>query len=171
MKKYMSQPFFLIGLIFTPIGFVFLLIGILMGINIDAIVNSPNSYGDVKMLPFIFGGLGAIFFIIGGAFVMSSIRKSRTIEILKEKGHYIYGVVTDIYVNSTVMVNGIHPFIVECEYEDDYTREKKRFRSEDLFFEPPNVIGQQVRIYVDPQDHGIYHVDTEALFGEDRYRY
>ena len=66
----------ILAVVFTPLGGMFVLIGIIMELNIEQLIE--NGTGDVEMLPVIFGIVGAPFLILGVIFAFLAIRKRKT---------------------------------------------------------------------------------------------
>ena len=92
-------------------------------------------------------------------------RKSSKRKKLIDAGHSIYATVDSIDINTSYSVNGRHPFVIYCSYKDEYKDVIYRFKSDNLWTDPSQVIepGSEIRIYVDGTDFSKYHVDTESL--------
>lgn len=163
MKKYLVNPMSLVGMIFAPIGFVFLIVALIVGINMESIVNSANTNGDVRILPFIFGGLGLLFMVIGTVMVVLAIKKVKESENIIENGYYVDAIITGVHQNHAVTINGRHPLYVECQYEDSETGAIHLFTSDNLWNCPKDIVGCEIRVFVDSNDFGNYHVYTEVL--------
>lgn len=153
----------IIGVVFTVIGVLFAGIGGACQLNIEKIANSPSAQGDVRILPVVFGGIGVVFLVIGLIFVGFTVRKRKTKAALLEQGYYIVGRVADIRPDYSVQVNGRNPYFLECHYEDPVTGKMHIFRSGNLFYRPDELLGSDVRIYVDADDYAKYYVDIQAL--------
>ena len=153
------------GSIFGGIGALFTIIGIIMTVNLEALIASPNSSGDVTILPIIFTGLGLLFLIIGVPFILHDIKVSKNKKRIIAEGYFIYAKVVEIRPNYAVRINGIHPYIVECQYNDPYSGAIHVFRSGNIMHFPENLIDTEVRVYVDRNNYGIYHVDLDGATG------
>lgn len=117
------------------------------------------------MFPIIFTGMGGLFLIIGLSFVISRLKRFNRQKKVRENGYYIMATVANFYENTSVSFNGVHPFVLECQYEDLATGILHIFTSQDLFFYPQDVLDKDVRVFVDRANFENYYVDTESLFG------
>lgn len=112
----------------------------------------------------ILGIMGVVFSLIGIIPTVSGIRKAAKKKELREKGRYIYATVERIGINRGYSVNGVHPFVVYCNYQDEYSGVLYKFKSDNLWTDPYPILqeGSSIRIYVDGQDYSNYHVDVES---------
>ncbi len=150
MKK-KFDPLLFVGALFTAIGMVFLPIGIVLGINQD------------RFFLFCFGLIGSVFVFIGILLLSVIVKKNRMKKELTDRGYYVTADITEITYNGSVTVNGRHPYVIQCAYEDPYTNEFHLFRSEDLPYDPsPMLKGDQIRVFVDPEDFDRYYVDIDS---------
>ena len=175
------DTFTMVGIIFAPIGALFLVIGILISSSLyykggNVTINGVYTYcppGEfniaIGMFLGIFGGLGLIFFILGMILLINGLKRSKAIKQLLEEGKQITATITDIERNQSVRVNGRHPYIVYCEYEDAYSGKIHVFRSDNVMDNPGDVIGQSIPVMVDRDNWDLYYVDTNSLTS--RYEY
>lgn len=141
-----------------------------VGDTISIQVNKENpSQVRVKGFWLMFGGVFAlvavIFVIISGVmFVIAGRQKARK-ERLLTGGHYITAEIYNITRNPLIRINGRHPFIIECRYEDRYTDKQYLFSSESLFADPSLFyeIGEQINVYVGDDTYKEYYVDTGKM--------
>lgn len=71
--------------------------------------------------------------------------------------------ITEITVNHTVKVNGRHPYIIKCIYQD-MAGNIHIFKSRDLYFDPGTLLREQkVKVYVDGKDFKYYYVDIDEI--------
>lgn len=63
--------------------------------------------------------------------------------------------------NGSVAVNGVNPFFLECHYQNPATGQTHVFRSENLPYYPAELIGKEVKIYVDRENFSHYYVDVQ----------
>ncbi len=108
--------------------------------------------------------MGAIFGCIGIIPLVTMGRKSSKTQKLIEQGHYIMGKVERIDLNYNYSVNNRHPYVVYCNYQDDYTGTIYRFKSGNVWSDPGAYYqeGSDIRIYVDGQDYSNYFIDIEG---------
>lgn len=127
--------------------------------------NSPNKImGKYSTILFtaVFGGIGAVFAVIGiSGLSVAIIKKARNKKLFRT-GKRIYGVIESIDHDMYVSVNRRHPFFAMVVVKDDYTGEEKYYRSEDFWDDVANTIsiGDTAVIYVDPQKPNRYFVDV-----------
>ena len=70
-------------------------------------------------------------------------------------------------MNTGYSVNGRHPYVIYCAYEDEYNNTVYYFKSENLWYDPSFrfAIGSEIDVYVDPKDYSKNYVDTEKNYG------
>lgn len=153
MKSYRSAPsvFLLVGLIFSLVGIVFLPVGISLG---------PTD----RLFYYVFGGVGAILLGVGLALIIIWHRRRQTAKKVVAAGRYVMARIRSISRNDSVTINGVHPYIVECDFTDPDNGIIHTFRSEDLMEDPsPYLNGSEVRVYIDPDSLDEYWVDLESV--------
>lgn len=149
---------FMVGLIFTIIGAIFLVVGIALGIGLRRELGL-----DAIVFLFSFGGMGSLFFVMGLGFLIALGNKKRTAQRLLNNGNYVIAEIFDILQNYNVSVNARHPFVVSCKYEAiDGT--VHIFKSRYLYFNPePLLKNNVVRVYVDNDNFKKYYVDIDEV--------
>lgn len=125
--------------------------------------NNPHkvrSKGGEIFLVAILGGMGLIFFLIGGIPLVGLIRKEKMRKQLMQTGKPLYARVESIGYNTTLAVNGRHPFVIYCLYEDPYGDVTYRFKSQNLWTDPSLQfpIGSEIKVFVDGNDYSRYCV-------------
>ncbi len=155
----------IVGLIFAPLGLVFIIIG--------AVVTAAGESGrvqvdgDPKLFLAIFGVIGALFFILGGIFLAFMIRRRKIHDRLFSQGHYIMAQVTSVLPNYNVRVNGRCPYVAECSYTDPNTGILHLFRSRNIYFDPTAIaMDAMVPVYVDTDNFRHYYVDIDSVLPE-----
>lgn len=128
--------------------------------NPDRVVGTESS---PAMFFYIFGGTGLVFFTIGIVFVVVIAKKKSKTKWLLENGRVIHGTVTNINVNFSVRVNGRHPRVVYCSYQDPGTGMIYQFKSRNIYEDQANciAIGDSIDIYVDPENYAKNYVDVD----------
>lgn len=143
--------FMIVGSVFAAVGLVFLPAGIILGAR-----------GEPFFL-LCFGLLGALFLFLGVLFLAVPVRKRKLKQELLSTGRCLTAQISEITMNTSVSVNGRHPYVIQCFYEDPYTNEFHLFKSEDLLYDPsPMLKGDTIRVFVDPENYSRYYVDTES---------
>jgi len=110
----------------------------------------------------IFSGVGFIFVILGGIFIVVSFRQDQRVKMLIDGGHYVMAEIVDAQLNYSVRINGRYPFVIQCEYEDG--NGKYFFESGDIFMDPRRYIGEKIKVWVEKEYYGNYYVDLNSLY-------
>ena len=141
----------IVAVTFTILGVTFLPIGIIAGMGLMQVD------GDFIIFVLMFTGLGSIFFVLGVVFLIIEIKKRNRCNRLLAEGYYIYAEVLDVNQNFNIQYgNHGHPYVVKCGYTDE-NGTLHIFKSRNLTkFPGNNLIGQQVRIYLDRNDYNNY---------------
>ncbi|MBR3824066.1 MAG: DUF3592 domain-containing protein [Lachnospiraceae bacterium] len=124
-------------------------------------VKTPHSY---MIAGIILAVLGVIFALIGIISAVIGIKKSAKKKELLQQGRYICAVVERVDMNYNYYVNGRHPYVIYCNYQDEYSGVLYRFKSDNMWTDPYPFLqqGSNVRVYVDGQDYSKYYVDVEG---------
>ena len=146
---------FITGIVFTCIGAVYLVVGICFHLF------TLNEISLIFLC--IFGGLGILFFVLGVILLTLEIRKRLLCNRLLQSGNYITSEISEISLNYNVRINGRHPCIVICRYQD-ISGTIHMFKSRNLPFHPDTLFpGQTVKIYVDSKDFKHYYMDIDEI--------
>lgn len=113
----------------------------------------------------MFIGMGTIFACAGIFPLIGIVQKSSAKKKLIASGQYIYATVESIEYDTSYTLNGKHPFVVYCTYQDDYKNIIYRFKSDNIWTNPQYVIrpGSEIKVFVDHQNYKDYHVDIEGI--------
>lgn len=103
----------------------------------------------VRIISVIFGGLGLVMLGVAGACHVLLIRRERQLDLLRACGLRQEGVVSRVYRNHSVRVNGHSPFVVEAECLHPRTREKVTAKSPWLW-ETCLQPGDRITVLIDP---------------------
>lgn len=108
------------------------------------------------------GVLGIAFSLFGFIPLIKNLRNGNRVKELRERGRYIYGIVERVDINYNYSMNGRHPFVLYCYYEDEYSGTVYKFKSDNIWTDPTPVLpeGSQVRIFIKDNDYSNYHVDV-----------
>ena len=141
----------IVAITFTIIGITFLPIGIVAGMG-NMVVD-----GSLALFVIMFGGLGALFLALGITFFVLEIKKRGRCNRLLNEGYYIYAEVIEVSKNYNVQYGKHgHPYVIRCGYTDE-TGTLHIFKSRNINRYPgDNLIGQQVRVYLDRSDYTNY---------------
>ncbi|MDO5400888.1 MAG: hypothetical protein Q4F17_07905 [Eubacteriales bacterium] len=143
-----------LGLIYTPMGAVFLALGVAFWYFLP----------DIFPLGLVFSLLGGIFLLLGLVFLIAEHRKKKRMEALIAAGRFVWAEVVDCLCSYNVSFhNGRHPWQIVACYE--LGGQKHLFRSQSLLLPAPRtLIGKQVKVYTD-QTLRHYYVDAQPLLG------
>lgn len=146
---------FIAGIVFTCIGVVYLVVGI---------CSHTFASNEISLIfLYAFGGLGILFFVLGVIFLTLEIRKRLRCNRLLQSGNYITAEISEINLNYNVRINGRHPYIVICRYQD-MSGTIHIFKSRNLSFHPDTLfLGQTVKIYTDSEDFKHYYMDIDEV--------
>ncbi len=153
MKISTGTVFVIMGSIFFGIGAVVMAVGIVMFFNISGDIGSWS----------VFLGCGALFTILGAAFLLWAILKAVRRKKLIENGEQLTGVITAVRLNMNVTVNGVHPYKAECEVVDPYSGERYLYSSDNTMEDISAFVGMSVTVYADPNNRKKYYVDIASL--------
>lgn len=144
----------IIGLIYTPLGAVFL---IAAGV---IVFFAP----DMMPLWLTFSLLGGVFFLLGVVFLAVEQHKKKKMDALLEAGRFVWAQVEDCLCNYSVRINSRHPYQLIAVYTDGRGT-RHVFKSQSLMIPAPrSLVGQSVRVYTDG-DFKNYYVDAQPLLG------
>ena len=158
-QKYGWTVWGIISFVFIPIGLIFLPIG--LGLWYAKAGNDPE---DPIIFLVVFGGIGALFLIIGLAFLAVDLRRRARMRRAYEGGYYVMAKIADIKVNTSI--NGVHgsPWVVECHYNDPDTGETHIWYSRNLYMNVKDLLtSDEVPVYIDRYDKRIAYVDVDAV--------
>lgn len=112
----------------------------------------------------IVGGLGAVFFLIGGGMWLARRRRTARQAELRSRGRRIEARITSVELNEGFSVNGRHPYRILCQWQDPSTGRMHVFASDNIWYDPSEALDRDTAtVFVDPADPGRYWVDTSFL--------
>ena len=159
-RKFGWRAVGIIGLIFAPMGLLFVLVG-------AALWQLPSVSDPVVFLS-VFGGIGSIFLVLGLAFLLVDIRHRHLLRRAYDSGNCvdaeIIGIREQVNVN---MMNG-HPWYVECACTDS-SGVVHIYHSRYLRVDVTGLLkSKTVPVYIDPYNADIGFVDIDAVLPEIR---
>jgi len=132
--------------------------------------NNPEKISagsNVITIVFFCIGVGMMVAALIPLFIAANSNKKR--DYLKQNGYTIEATVSEINMNYNLTVNGRHPYVIYCIYEDIYSGVQHRFKSGNIWNNPEPIIqqGTVLKVYVNSHsDFSKYYVDVEnALEG------
>ncbi len=117
-----------------------------------------------KILSILLGIMGGVFLLVGITTAVTNAKKEAKKKQLRQQGRYINAIVERVDVNYNYSVNGKHPFVLYCNYQDEYSGVVYKFKSDNLWTNPYPFLqqGSEVRVLVNGQDYSQYYVDVES---------
>ena len=107
---------------------------------------------------------GLPFLMIGAGFLAYVKKKEQAVNELIEMGYTVNAVITDIYQDTSITVNGRHPWMVEAVYDNPKTLGVHTFTAHTDGWRPSRImIGGTVSVFVDPLDFSRYAVDLDTI--------
>ncbi|MBB4007215.1 DUF3592 domain-containing protein [Allorhizobium taibaishanense] len=118
-------------------------------------------------LPGLFSGLGFVFAIIGGTFLVIIITRNRKRIWLQRFGRPVDADFLHVYLDRSVEINGAHPFRVVAQGPDPQTGQLQRYQSEPIWVDPTAQLeGRKLKVLVDPQKPARHFVDLSPVLGK-----
>jgi uncharacterized membrane protein len=157
MKKYGWTEKGIVGVIFIPIGLIFLVVG--------AIVTRTEAVEPDQRLAFLisFVGVGAVLFCVGMVLLMVDILRRKRQKAAYEGGHFVMGKIAGIRTITQVNLPSGHPVVVEVHYTDPDTGTVHVYYSRYLYVNVGDMLaGEVVPVYLD-RDSGVGFVDIDAV--------
>ena len=117
------------------------------------------------MGPIIFMIMGIIFTVVGAGILIGFLRRPLLERKLKKNSMVLYATVTDIKYDTSFTVNGENPFVIYCNWKDEYQDITYRFKSKGIWSDPSDYfpVGSTIPVRVNPKDYSQYMVDVETM--------
>ena len=123
-----------------------------------------QGFSALWLLPTILGGLGAVFALVGGIILAVRAAGRRREAELRLHGRRVQARFQAVERNTSLEVNGNHPWRIVCQWQDPTTGLLHLFKSRNLWFDPtPYVKVQELTVFVDPRKPKRHFVDVSFL--------
>ncbi len=123
-----------------------------------------NDFSSQWLLSCILGGIGFLFFSIGGLIGFFTFKRQKKIEWLLSNGKKIDADFDSVQLNTNLKINGRSPFRIHCHWLDKSTNTVYNFKSEDIWFNPESYIqGAKLSVIIDPSKPADHYVDLSFL--------
>ena len=123
-----------------------------------------DGFMDNWFLPTIFGGIGSIFALIGGAIGMHELRKRRVRAWLGLHGMRVGAKFTGVVHDTSTKVNGRSPWRLTAQWQHPVTGAIHTFESDSIWFDPSEFVDrEELSVVVDADDPSRYQVDLAFL--------
>jgi hypothetical protein len=158
-KKYGWTVRGLLGMIFSPLGFFFLTMGVLFWYF--KVGQKPK---EPWIFLYVFGGMGAAFFLAGLGLLISDLYRRALLRRAYEGGYSVMAKIADVSTQKNVNMNGQSPYVVECHYTDPATGTVHVYYSRYLYIDVSDLLqSDQVPVYIDRMNEKIGFVDIDAV--------
>lgn len=115
------------------------------------------------LLPLVTLFFGSFFLLIGSLQVIPRLRRHRNAARVRETGQSVQAKVSEIVRDDSIRVMNASPWHIHAQWQDPLTRKLHLFRSDPIWFEPSEFVGETVRVVLDPAEPRHYWMDTEFL--------
>ena len=161
-KKFGWTALGIVGMVFAPIGLFFVILGVLLWHY-----QAGRDPEDPEILLWVFCGMGALFLVLGLAFVWLELRRRKRMKDAYDSGNYVMAKIAGIQTRSNVRVNGRSPYVVECHYTDPDSGKAQICYSRYLYFNPSGLLtSDEVPVYIDRYDGKTVFVDIDSVLPE-----
>lgn len=131
----------------------------------------PDNPGRIRsnqgmtLLYGIFIGMGILFIAISAIVIGIALRKSARRKKVRESGRKLYATIEEITLNTSLRMNGRHPYVIYCIWKDDYKDMVYRFKSDSIWTNPNLVFhpGDTIPVYVNEKNYKQYYVDADSI--------
>lgn len=154
----MKQVLTFCGALFLMIGIVFCAVAVLF-----------FRQGNVELwLTVLFGGLGAVFAVLGGLLIWLPIHRDRVVARLLDHGALTTARIEDVMRDRRFSMNGRHPWVIRCSWTDPDGR-IRYCNSGNTWYDPtPYLEGREtLPLYYDPDHPRRCAVDTAGVLPEE----
>ncbi len=158
MKKYGWTEKGIVGMIFAPLGLVFLIVG--------ALVTRLGAVEPNERLAFLicFVGVGAVFFLVGLILLGLELNRRARQRAAFEGGRYVMGRIVGSRIHTQVNLFGTHPVSYEVHYADPDTGVVHVYFSRYLYINADDLLASdEVPVYIDRSDSQVGFVDIDAV--------
>ncbi|CAJ0569380.1 unnamed protein product, partial [Mesorhabditis spiculigera] len=127
-----------------------------------------DSFVQNWFLTLLFGGIGLVFLMVGGALVwtitLGPKRAEQRLSQLKRTGRSVQAQVMAVEPNASVTLNGSNPWRIVAQWLNPETGKVQLFYNQNLWFDPsPYVTMKELQVWLDPQRPKHYSLDTDFL--------
>lgn len=135
-------------------------------------INNPSKIGvkSIDLVFLIFPGIGSIFLVIGGVGIIIKGRRKALEKKLMSYGDKVFAKIIDVCNNTRYTVNGRHPYVIICQWDNEIDGKEYIFKSGNLWFDPTFAIEQKnidtLPVYIDMNNKKKYVIDTSILADE-----
>lgn len=126
-----------------------------------------DSFVSLWLLPSILFLPGGVFFMIGSVMIYLRKKKDEMIAWLKKRGTQISADIQGVAENTSISVNGRHPFRIIAQCMDTSGRGIHIFKSDNIWYDPKNYLAEhgmtKINVLVDPKNYRRHFMDISFL--------
>lgn len=112
----------------------------------------------------LLGLVGGVFFLTGGGMMLVSSLRARNDQYLREQGISIKTEFQRVIMDTSLAVNGRHPFRILSQWQNPSTSQMHIFQSNDLWYDPTSHIkNRQITVFIERNNPRKYVVDLSFL--------
>lgn len=155
----------IVGLIFAPMGLLFVIIGWFVGKSMNV---SWENTSDPVAFRSVFCGIGGLFLLIGIALLAADLWRRHLLQRAYDGGNCVEAEIIGINAQNNVNMNGRHPHVVEAAYTDP-SGVVHVYRSRYLYTDVTKLLkSKTVPVYIDRFNENVGFVDIDAVLPEIR---
>jgi hypothetical protein len=125
---------------------------------------SIQSFTELWLLPTILCSIGIVFCSFGAVALIWKGVSARKNAWLRQNGSRIQAEFTRVELDTSLTVNGSHPYRIVCQWLDPANNQMHIFNSAHIWFDPTSYIaGKTLEVLVDPNNPHRYLVETSFL--------
>ena len=126
-----------------------------------------EAFSELWLFSIIFGSVGLVFFGVFAGTVVFGMRRKRKEAWLRAHGRAVTATYQSVEQDCTVRVNNRCAYRILAQGSDGMTSSARVFRSRRLWRDPAGVIpaGQEITVYLDPNNPEKYFMDVSFLDG------
>jgi hypothetical protein len=123
-----------------------------------------DSFMEQSFGPLILGGMGAIFGLVGGGMVGFMVRRRKVRAWLAQNGMKVRAKFEGVEYDTSLKVNGRHPWRLTCQWQHPSTQNVYLFRSDPVWFDPTSFVNrEELDVLVNADNPKQYEVDISFL--------
>ncbi len=158
-KKYGWTVKGILGMIFSPMGLLFLTLGVCLWH-----FKAGEDPQDPLIFLCVFGGIGAVFLLTGLGLLLAELYRRAQLRRAYEGGYYVMAKIAGVTAQNQVRVNGSSPLMLECHYRDPDTGVVHVYYSRYLYVDVTDMLqSDQVPVYIDRMNDRVGFVDVDAV--------
>ena len=109
-------------------------------------------------------GIGLVFALVGGGIFFFCAMGLKKQAWLKQHGTPVEASIKEIFLDTTIAVNGQNPFRIMAQWQDPMSAKLYIFKSNSIWFDPSEFVrGNTVTVLIDGQNPKRYWMDTSCL--------